>query len=157
MSANRLLAVVCMLALFGAGCAAPPNETTTVTPPANEAINVTPAATESPMANETTVEMPPPAENVSETPTENRSVYLMSFSLSPRNLTVYVGTSVSFVHYQSQGYPTFVLVSEEGLWENKTMTYGDVFTYTFDQPGVYHYYVKEYGAAMRGEIRVIER
>jgi len=150
-----------MLALFGAGCAAPPSESTNVTPPANETINATPAATpaatESPMPNETTVETPSPAENVSETPTENRSVYLMSYSLSPRNLTVYVGTSVSFVHYQSQGYPTFVLVSEEGLWENKTMTYGDVFTYTFDQPGVYHYYVRGYGAAMRGEITVLER
>jgi len=154
MRANRLFVVVCMLALLGAGCAAPPNEGVTPTQP-NATINATPTATETPMANETPAETPSPAENI--TPTQNRSVYLMSYSLSPRNLTVYVGTRVSFVHYQSQGYPTFVLVSEEGLWENKTMRYGDVFTYTFNQPGVYHYYVRGYGTPMKGEIKVMAR
>ncbi|MHC1602845.1 MAG: cupredoxin domain-containing protein [Methermicoccaceae archaeon] len=158
MRVKIMLAIVCMLTLFVAGCVDQINESTNITPNATERPSPTGAAEGE--SNESVSTSPTPTGNITESgqiPTENRSVYMMEYSFSSRNATLYVGGQLSFVHHQTNDYPTFVLVSDEGLWKNQTMNYGDVFSYTFNQTGVYHFHVKGYGNAMTGTVWVVER
>ncbi|MHC1589300.1 MAG: cupredoxin domain-containing protein [Methermicoccaceae archaeon] len=160
MRAKIVLAVLCMLTLCGAGCVSQINVSVNTTPNATESANITQPPSES---NASVSPSPSPTENItqtpppSQTPVDNYSVYLKGYTLTPRNLTLYVGGRISFVHYQTANYPTFVLVSDEGLWNDLPMRYGDIFTYTFNHTGVYHFHVKGYGDAMKGTVWVVER
>ena len=83
------------------------------------------------------------------------TVYLDDYSLMPKNVTVSVGGTVYFFHNQNQPNPHFTLVSEEGLWEPVTLSYGQIFSHTFVEPGVYHYHVVGYGESMKGSVQVV--
>ncbi len=159
MRVKIMLAIVCMLTLFVAGCVDQINESTNITPNTTESPSPTEPASEG-ESNESVSPSPSSTETMSgsgQTPTENRSVYMMEYSFSSRNVTMYVGGQLSFVHHQTKEYPTFVLVSDEGLWKDRTLNYGDVFNYKFNQTGVYHFHVKGYGNAMTGTAWVVER
>src|SRR3954447_19641744 len=55
----------------------------------------------------------------------------------PATLTVPVGTTVNWVDVSG----THTTTSYDGLWDSgRRLAVGESYSYTFNQPGVYHYY-----------------
>ncbi|PXF61584.1 MAG: hypothetical protein C4B59_03270 [Candidatus Methanogaster sp.] len=49
----------------------------------------------------------------------------------------------------------FVLVSEDGLWENQTIILGKKFRYAFNTSGNYTYYCQRFRGTMSGTVTVL--
>ena len=100
--------------------------------------------------------------NIELTPTENatmrlpKPIYLDNYAFTPKNPTIHVGEALNWINHQRSPMVDFVLVSEEGLWENQTISYGKKFKYTFNTSGSYTYCCPGYGIAMRGIVTVLE-
>jgi plastocyanin len=96
------------------------------------------------------------------TPTENvtlrppKPIYLDDFAFTPKNPTIRMGEALNWINLQKSPMVDFVLVNEEGLWDNQTIRYGKKFKYTFNTSGSYTYYCPGYGGAMRGTVTVLE-
>ena len=96
------------------------------------------------------------------TPTENvtlrppKPIYLDDYAFTPKNPTIHVGEALNWINLQKSPMVDFVLVSEGGLWDNQTISYGKKFKYTFNTSGRYTYYCPGYGSAMRGTVTVFE-
>jgi plastocyanin len=119
--------------------------------------NGTPADEETP-----TVDNGTPAENTSGggvvvVPTTGPMTYtvnLENFLALPANLTIKTGDTVVWFNRNS---PTrnFMLISNEGLWEDTTIGYRGRHIYTFNETGTYTYKVQGYEERMKGTINVI--
>jgi S-layer protein (TIGR01567 family) len=96
------------------------------------------------------------------TPTENvtlrppKPIYLDDFAFTPKNPTIRMGEALNWINLQKSPMVDFVLVSEERLWDNQTISYGKKFKYTFNTAGSYTYCCPGYGSAMRGTVTVLE-
>jgi plastocyanin len=63
-------------------------------------------------------------------------IAIYSTALTPNNLDIEKGDTVSWVNYKKPKSSS-VLVSENGLWEKQTLNYGKAFSYTFEDSGTY--------------------
>lgn len=61
--------------------------------------------------------------------------------MKPSELELNRGDSVAWRNGKPQG--TYVLVSDEGLFDDQEMDHNDVFTYTFTESGTYTFSVKD--------------
>lgn len=80
-------------------------------------------------------------------------VWIMSYAFSPRNPTIYAGDKIKWINDDGRSYK---LVSEDGLWENKTIGPKGMFNHTFTQPGVYNYSCPGFGKALQSQVTVVE-
>ena len=100
--------------------------------------------------------------NIELIPTENvtlrppKPIYLDDYAFTPKNPTIRMGEALNWINLQKSPMINYVLVSEDGLWENQTISYGKKFKYTFNTSGSYTYYCPGYGSAMRGTVTVLE-
>ncbi len=62
--------------------------------------------------------------------------------MRPAELSIAKGDTVSWWSYKRQGDP-YVLVSKEGLFQDKELAYSVPFTYAFNKPGTYFFTVKD--------------
>ena len=123
------------------------------TPTVNETIieDEVPKENETPMENETIIEDEVPKEN--ETPMENETseelpevepktypIYMEYYLARPSSLDINKGDIVVWRNRQDPKR-LLTLVSEDELWENKTLGYGRTFVYTFNESGTYNYSV----------------
>ncbi|WP_340818062.1 hypothetical protein [Methanolobus sp. WCC4] len=81
------------------------------------------------------------------------TIYMENFLTQPANLEINEGDSVMWFN-RNDPKRIFTLVSNEGLWENKSLGYRLSFTYTFNESGTYTYQVPGWEARMKGTITV---
>ena len=155
MNLKSVMFVTLLLAVLFSGCIGDtdkvaPTPTPTVTP------EPTPAVTPTPEPTPTVTPAPEP------TPTETivlrppKPIYLDKYALTPKNPTIRVGEALNWINLQKIPMTDFVLVSEEDLWDNQTISYGKKFKFTFNESGNYTYHCPGYGTAMRGTVTVLE-
>ena len=79
------------------------------------------------------------------------SINIQSFTFSPENITVTVGTQVTWTNLDNVGHTATALDSsfDSGLLNN-----GESFTFQFDQPGTFEYRCTPH-PSMRGIIIVV--
>lgn len=61
--------------------------------------------------------------------------------MKPSELEINRGDSIAWRNYKPQN--TYVLVSDDGLFEDQEMDSNDVYTYTFTESGTYTFSVKD--------------
>lgn len=104
---------------------------------------------------------------------KTQRIWLDEWSFKPRNPTIHVGDALQWHNNQGirqmrwnestkeseniQETPVydFVLVSEDGLWENQTIILGKKFSYTFNTSGNYTYYCQRFRGTMSGTVTVL--
>ena len=75
------------------------------------------------------------------------------FEFDPVNCTIARNDSVVWLNEDTGWRETYVLTSDEGLWQPANIPFGSEFTYTFNSTGTYHYGC-EYFPHMKGTIIV---
>ena len=154
MKLKSIMLAALLLAVLFSGCIGDkdkvaPTPTPTPTPE--------PTPTVAPTPEPTPTEMPTPEP----TPTETialrppKPIYLDKYAIAPKDPTIRVGEALNWINLQRSPMVDFVLVSDDGLWENQTISYGKKFKYTFNTSGNYTYYCPGYGNAMRGTVAVL--
>ena len=63
-------------------------------------------------------------------------IVIYSTTFVPELIEIKKGDTISWVNFKRPKGPS-VLVSEDGLWENKSINYGKIFSYTFEKTGTY--------------------
>jgi plastocyanin len=63
-------------------------------------------------------------------------VVIKDFMFAPVNLTVKVGTTVTWVNRDDEAH---TIASDSGLYRSGALDTGNEFHFTFDKPGTYHY------------------
>ena len=168
MKLKSIMLAVLLLAVLFSGCIGDKDAVApTPTPTPEPTPEPTVAPTPEPTPTETPTPEPTPSAVTREP--ETRKIWLDMWSFVPRNPTIYVGDTLEWTNNQGvqklnesgvdvQEFPMndFVLVSEEGLWENQTLILGEKFRYTFNTSGNYTYYCPGYGTTMRGTVTVLE-
>lgn len=114
----------------------------------------TPTETETPEEAETPVVTETEQENVTaeENETEegeavnnsNARVYtirLDNYRASASSLSIEEGETVAWLNYQDSPRRVFTLVSEQGLFDNQSLSYRRSFAYTFNEIGTYDFTV----------------
>ncbi len=76
-----------------------------------------------------------------------------SFKFNPVNCTIARNDSIVWLNEDDGWRETYVLTSDDGLWQPVNILFGSEFTYTFNSTGTYHYGC-EYFPQMRGTIIV---
>ena len=105
-------------------------ETVTPNPEVTESEEVTPEE------NETAGE----SETVNPEIRENPYVIrLVNFRAGPSSLEIKEGEKVAWMNLQENPKRTFILVSEQGLFENTSLVYKRAFVYTFNDTGDYSF------------------
>jgi plastocyanin len=122
------------------------NETPTVTETEEEV--ETPVVTETAEENVTAEENGTTEENGTEVKTEVDTSYerlytirLDNYRASASNLDINEGEAVAWLNYQDSPRRVFTLVSEQGLFENTSLSYKRSFVYTFNETGEYNFTV----------------
>lgn len=138
MKGKILILLVTLVFLFASGCA---EEDNTSSVPDDSEIPL-------PEAGEDIS----PEENMSLKPGEVYVVRLENLKvIKPSELNISRGDTVSWWSEKRQG--NYVLVSEDGLFPDKTLSYSVPFTYTFNETGTYSFIVKDV-PGMNATIRV---
>lgn len=149
-STNRLIAISVLLMLLLAACSAPatPEEAPAETLEAEHTAAHTNAPTETEAKTETEPEAPAD---------EGASITISNFSFRPGSLTVKAGTTVTWRNAEDSPH---TVTADDGSFASGTLSLGDSFSFTFDQPGTYDYYCEFHGASghtgMSGTIVVEE-
>jgi len=65
-------------------------------------------------------------------------ISIEGFAFGPDDLSISVGETVTWTNNET-GVPHTV-VSDDGVWQSDTLSPGDSFSFTFDQPGTYTYF-----------------
>lgn len=81
------------------------------------------------------------------------TIYMENFLTQPGNVTLNKGDSVMWFN-RNEPKRIFTVVSNEGLWENKSLGYRLSFTHTFNESGTYTYHVPGWESRMKGTITV---
>ncbi|WP_319506798.1 cupredoxin domain-containing protein [uncultured Methanolobus sp.] len=87
--------------------------------------------------------------------TTRSNEFLIIRIVTPSTLEVYAGDTVTWRNLQRPKLPV-VLVSDDGLWDDQTIYYGKIFSYTFEEPGTYAFSEQD-NPAISGTIVVTER
>ncbi len=86
------------------------------------------------------------------------SVSLMNIMYNPRNITVRVGTQVTWTNNESSQIPHTVTSgtpnAPSNMFDSGTLNPGQTFQFTFNTPGTYNYFCRIHGAAMTGTVTV---
>ncbi|WP_410507105.1 hypothetical protein RSJ42_09715 [Methanosarcina hadiensis] len=157
-----ILLLVLSVVLFS-GCAGneqpSPEENLTPEETVTPEETITPEETETPVATETPEEVETPAINDTEenvTAEENNTeggaavnnsssrvytVRLDNFRASVPSLDIKEGETVAWLNYQDSPRRVFTLVSEQGLFDNQSLSYRRSFAYTFNEAGTYDFTV----------------
>ena len=152
MKLKSIMLAALLLAVLFSGCIGDKDK---VAPTPTPTPIPTPEPTVAPTPEPTPTETPEP------TPTETialrppKPIYLDKYSIAPKDSTIRVGEALNWINLQRSPMVDFVLVSDDGLWENQTISYGKKFKYTFNESGNYTYYCPGYGNAMRGTVAVL--
>jgi plastocyanin len=103
--------------------------------------------------------MPQPGEQnqatMHERVTDRNNEFLIVRTLTPDSMEVYAGEMVTWQNLQRPKMP-IVLVSDDRLWDDQTIYYGRIFSFTFDEPGTYSFSVQDH-PEMAGTIVVSEK
>lgn len=83
---------------------------------------------------------------------DHTNEFLLIRIATPGSIEIDAGETVTWRNLQRPKFPV-VLVSDDGLWEDQTIYYGKIFTYTFEEPGIYTFSVAN-NAAIKGTIVV---
>jgi len=75
------------------------------------------------------------------------------FEFDPVNCTIARNDSVVWLNEDTAKQGTYILTSDDGLWQPAEIPFGSEFTYTFNSTGTYHYGCK-YFSHMKGTIIV---
>ena len=75
------------------------------------------------------------------------------FEFDPINCTIARNDSVVWINEDTSKQGTYILTSDDVLWQPANIPFGSEFTYTFNSTGTYHYGC-EYFIHMRGTIIV---
>jgi plastocyanin len=67
-------------------------------------------------------------------------VAIRSFSFQAGDVTIKVGSSVTWVNCEPAGTEAHTSTSDQAGWQSPLLAPGDVFTRTFDTPGVFPYH-----------------
>lgn len=127
MKGKILILFVVSVFLLASGCAeedakSMPDDSNNPVPEAGEAIS--------------------PEENPALNSGKDQIVRLENYGVvRPAELNISKGDTVSWWSDKRQG--NYVLVSEDGLFPDKTLSYRVPFTYTFNETGTYHFIVKD--------------
>jgi plastocyanin len=81
--------------------------------------------------------------------------FLIIRTATPEILEIYAGEAVTWKNYQRPKF-SVVLVSDDGLWDDQTIYYGMIFTYTFEDTGIYSFSAKN-NPAISGTVVVTEK
>ena len=152
MKLKSIMLAALLLAVLFSGCIGDKDEVAPTPTPAPEP-TPTEAPAPEPTPTETLVPEPTPTEDA--TPGRVTPIYLQQYAMAPKTPTIPVGDTLRWFNLQDDPIDDFVLVSEDGLWENHTIIYGKKFEYTFNASGNYTYYCPGYGNAMRGTVTVL--
>lgn len=76
-----------------------------------------------------------PSDAPTSSPPPRQTVDVRNYAFSPRNITVPIGTTVTWV--QDDG--TLHTVTDAGIFDSGVLSRGQRFSYTFRIPGTYHY------------------
>ena len=144
--------VALLLAVLFSGCIGDndkvaPTPTPTVTPEPTVAPTPEPTPTETPT--------PEPTPTAVAREPETKRIWIAEWAFTPRNPTIHVGDTLKWNNNQKSPKYNFVLVSEDGLWENQTIIYGREFQYTFNTSGNYPYYCSRFRGTMSGTVTVL--
>ena len=154
MKLKSIMFAALLLAVLFSGCIGDKEEVApTPTPTQVPEPTPTVAPTPEPTPIETPTPEPTPIENA--TSEGVKPIYFMEYAMAPKTPTISVGDKLIWWNLQEDPIDDFVLVSVEGLWENRTIRYGMKFNYTFYESGNYTYYCRGYGNAMRGTVTVL--
>lgn len=74
--------------------------------------------------------------------------------LNPVNTTILEGTKVTWRNGDYADYTIVSMADAPEQFESKTLKADDSFSFTFNKPGTYNYYVKERANTMAGQIIV---
>ena len=72
-------------------------------------------------------------------PTESNAVNINNFAFSPKELTVAVGTTVTWTNKDEEPH-TVVNAASPPAFKSAALDGGDTFRFTFSQPGTYRYF-----------------
>ncbi len=86
---------------------------------------------------------------------ETQIIWIKSYSFSPREPVIYVGDTLNWINNENRPM-NYKLISEDGLWEDKTLVWNSKFSYTFNESGVYNYSCPGYGKALQSSVTVLE-
>ena len=172
MKLKSIMLAALLLAVLFSGCIGDKDEVApTPTPAPTPEPTPTVAPTPEPTPTETPAPEPTPTAVTREP--EIRRIWLDEWSFKPRNPTIYVGDVLEWNNTQGirqmrwnestkksenlQKTPVydFVLVSEDGFWENQTIILGEKFSYTFNTSGNYTYYCQRFRGTMSGTVTVL--
>ena len=153
MKLKSVMLVALLLAVLFSGCIGDGDDVVPTPTPTPEP---TPIVTPTPEPTPIVTPTPETTPTVTYTPGQPTPIYLDMYALTPRTPTICVGEALNWINLQESPMVNFVLVSEEGLWENQTIGYGKKFLYTFNTSGNYTYYCPGYGNSMRGSVTVLE-
>lgn len=136
MKGKRLILLVVLIFLFASGCAEDnepvPEDSNSSVPESGDALQS--------------------EENTSSKLGKDHIVRLENYGVvTPPELEISKGDTVSWWSDKRQG--NYVLVSEDGMFPDKTLSYRVPFTYTFNETGTYRFIVKDL-PGMNATIRV---
>jgi plastocyanin len=70
---------------------------------------------------------------------EEVTIEIVDFFFDPEDVTVTVGTTVTWVNVGPTDHTTTAYVDGDKFWDSAIMVEGDVFSFTFEEPGSYDY------------------
>ena len=155
MKLKSIMLAALLLAVLFSGCIGDKEEvapTPTPTPIPTPESTVAPTPTPEPTPTPT----PDPTPTETHTLDPPKPIYLDVYAMAPKTPTIRVGEALNWINLQRSPMVDFVLVSDDGLWENQTISYGKKFLYTFNTSGNYTYYCPGYGNSMRGNVTVLK-
>ena len=156
MKLKSIMLAAMLLAVLFSGCIGDKDKVLpTPTPTPAPTPEPTPIETPAPEPTPTETPIPEPTPIENETSGRVKPLYLMEYAMAPKTPTIPVGGKLRWFNLQEDPIDNFVLVSEDGLWENHTILYGMSFNHTFYEPGNYSYYCQKYRNTMSGTVTVL--
>jgi plastocyanin len=147
LTARRDAVVWSSIVMLAASCGASPSPTT----PSAAAASATLAASAAPAATASATDA------VTARPSATAAVAIVEMGdnfFDPAQLTVKVGTTVT---WKVVGQSTHDLAARDGSFLDRTMTFGQTFSFTFTKAGRYPYVCMQHeGDGMVGEVTVID-
>ncbi len=152
MKLTGLLVLTCLAVAACGGSAATTTQlaaTSTTAQAAATTTTIAPVAPTTTVGDTTTTAVPATTTTVVLGP--DATIDIVNFSFSPKNVTVAVGTKITWTDRDTANHTT---TADGGLWDSKTLFEGAQFTFQFDQPGVYPFHCKIH-PSMKGTVTVV--
>ena len=82
------------------------------------------------------------------------TIAIKNFAFNPENLTIRTGTTVTWLNLDEAVHQIESDSKAQGVFLSDSLVYGESFTFTFTQPGIYTYHCT-YHPTMEGAIIVV--